>query len=148
MGSGQHRLLLKDGALAFNTLPVLVREMNARANASNPIIAGPKSRPLPQQSPAGNPNPWAQWQGPRLSSTAPTSISAARQPTGPIEAKFASQEQKLQQLERSMQQLAEGQKQQQGAILQIRQDTVNLEKSTKTYIDASLQTFRSDIDQH
>eukprot|EP00438_Fugacium_kawagutii_P031583 Skav225870 [mRNA] locus=scaffold810:358073:362708:- [translate_table: standard] len=135
------------GPLVFNTMPVLVREMNPRTANSHPVIAGPKGRPMTSSPTAlGSQDPWAAWAA-NHPNTASPAAPATRTAAGPIESKFANHEQKLQQLEQSLQQVVQGQAQQQGAIQQLQQDTVRMEQSTKTYIDQSMASLKTDIDQ-
>lgn len=132
-----------EGHLSFNSMPILVRELNMKQAKQNPIVAGPKQRIANNVSAASSampPDPWASYTGPRLRPDPP------RAATGPTETRLSSQEQRLQQLEESVTQIKALQATQGETMQQMQADTHNLEKNTKQYLDQGLQNLRKEID--
>lgn len=84
--------------LAFNSAPILVKEVTPYQRKSSPILAGPRPSATHSDSIPGFPkgDPWSNWQGPRVM---PDPKESSRPMQGPVEQRFAMQDTRIQQLE-------------------------------------------------
>ena len=131
-------------SLSFNNMPLLIRLLPPRqVQSSGPIIAGP--RPSSTQMAAASTSkgltfdPWANWSGPRISPSVSNGTSSPSPlVSGPIESKFQEQNQRWEQLEKSIAGMQKEQGKQADQILQTQQSIQASEDSTKTYLDQRL----------
>ena len=87
----------------YNASPVLLRLLPPKSVGESPILLGPRPKQAPVVSTASLwHDPWAAWTGPRPTST----VADARKLDGPIEAKFAAQEEKIVAIQSELQNLA------------------------------------------
>ena len=131
----------------FNTSPILLRFLPPKAVGEAPILVGPRSRgsdrEVIQSSPNVNPDPWASWTGPRL---APPS-QPSRAVDGPIEAKFAAQEEKITELRNDLKALVLKQDQTTTTIQQQFQQVEQREQQNLQKIEATMVGIQKDLQQ-
>ena len=141
--------VLPPDSLHFNGAPILARILQPRTqHAPSPIIAGPKpSHPASVQQP-GLPglssDPWAAWTGPRP--TPPAVPAATRTITGPVESKLNEQNDRIEKLESSIQQLQTNQEKQSKDMQENAEEVRKRDQQLRTHMDSRLGEIRKELD--
>ena len=137
------------GPTSFNGQHVLIRELaNKTPQATNPIVAGPKpaarTTARPDTLPQLQGDPWAKWTGP----SAPQAAMAGppRSVTGPTADKLAEQDNRIKQLEQSVQNIQAAQGQQSHALDAIKTEVQERDNRMKQHVDSGLAQLRNELD--
>ena len=134
------------GILMFNASPLLITPVQPKGSKSEKLITGP----LPRQStsePLGNPDPWAQWKGPRPSPSSEPSQAAVRKVDGPTETRFQAQDDQINSLKAEISKLAVSQEKTAKAT-ESRFNAVEQQvKQNASDIQSAMNQIRADIDQ-
>ena len=86
-------------------------------------------------------DPWGGWKGTSATARAPQLAA----PVGPTEQKFSAQEQRIDRLESALQQLQDAQKQQSGAIGQLRADMQKKDEDIRKHMDERLSQVKQEL---
>lgn len=137
--------------LYFNTMPILVRELNPRFVAKqNPVVAGPKpssaisapgSSGIFANGLGGN-DPWANWSGTSANTGQPPRAAAA----GPIEDKFAKQTSRMDKLEAELTQIKQDQKEQKESQAKFQQDVVAGDQENRKDLDQKIVGLKQEFE--
>ena len=131
----------------FNTSPILIRFLPPKAIGDAPILLGPRSkghdRDAPASAASGSTDPWANWTGPRLVPSNP----APRTVDGPIEAKFAAQEEKITALRNDLKALTDKHDQSTANIHQQFQQVEQREQQNLKQIESTMIGIQRDLQQ-
>eukprot|EP00438_Fugacium_kawagutii_P027056 Skav214847 [mRNA] locus=scaffold16:142281:146201:+ [translate_table: standard] len=146
---GTDRSPPQSSPLAFNGNPVIIREVKPSSNhGTSPIIAGPQpSRSSKAASSSSDSSmllgdPWANFVGTQGNGGLKDSTRSA---PGPIEQRFAGQDNRLQQLEQKLESLHQSQQAQQDDFQKFAKDVQSSERSNRQYLENTLQSFRSEL---
>lgn len=132
--------------LHFNGSPILARVLPPRTQHSvSPIIAGPQPSVPSAASPPGlTTDPWAAWTGPRP--TIPAATPPSRVVTGPVEAKLNDQNERLEKLETSLQQLQLNQEKQSSDLQNTTVELRKRDQQIRAHMDTRLGEIKKELD--
>lgn len=140
------------GLIMFNASPVLVRLLPPRAE-NNRLVVGPRPKLEDGSNNQGKPNssahssglstpdPWAQWQGPRLSPTVSRTIE------GPVEKRLSEQDEKIQSLQKDIEKIALGQKQFEDKTTRSFKEAEERDKNNVSQMQAAMKGIQKDLEQ-
>lgn len=127
-----------EGVQTYNTMPVLIRFLPPRAKIADRILTGSQPKPLTDPWTRGD-DPWTNYRP-----TAPSSSVAPpnRQVQGPVESRFAAQDEKISAMKHEIEQLAQTQ---QATMQQVKQIDANQKQQGQDFATAMTQ-LKSDVD--
>ena len=133
------------GLTMFNANPILLRFLPPRLVQQTPLLVGPKASRSPAEPTKLAADPWANWTGPRP--TPATPAAAPRTIEGPIEQRLASQDDKIVQLQQSLEQIKQGHQQQSNDVAQRFDQLERSHRADMQQVAKTFDTLRSDLDQ-
>ena len=135
------------GIQMFNTSPVLIQSIQAKSEASAPVLVGPRSSKPKSNTAETPPDPWAQWTGPRLSPMTPSTNPTDRATHGPIEQKFTAQESRIAKLETDLAKLSDTQKQLQESTQEHFADIEKRDQKNLTEVRQSMKSLKGELEK-
>ena len=133
--------------MMFNTSPLLIRPIQVRDSKKSRLVLGPRQiapKPGTNEPDPWTPgdDPWARWQPP-TSANMPTPTRAVQ---GPIEARFATQDQKIADLKAEIEGLAKKQDQQEQAVKEEFEIAHRREQEEFAKIQFGMKKIQQDLD--
>ena len=136
-----------EGVLMFNSTPILLRFLQPKVQPSTPVIVGPRvTKTQSEALPPLRGDPWAGWKG---TSPIPSTASAqtCRTLDGPIETRLASQDDKIQQLQTSLEKMQQSQQDANKEISQRFQHVEKLQEDNMQKVSGAIEGVRTELNK-
>ena len=142
---------------AFNGMPVLIQEIHSRqANMVHPIVAGPKPGQRSEIKSVHKPqpialtsDPWAAYTGPRPQAAVPFAGSGNNQHpgriVGPTADRLTQQDEKIEKLQKTIQDLQQGQEAQGLAIHQAHEEAKKRDVAVRNHVDQQMHALKTEL---
>lgn len=138
----------KEGFHLFNSTPVLIQYLPPKNSKHTPVLLGPRAKP--SDTDMAYFDPWANWTGPRLASTARESNTLSQQPrqvTGPIEDRFAKQDASIAAIRTELQELTQKQDEQNKLNDHRFQQAEIREKKNLSQMQSDMKSMQRDLEK-
>ena len=137
------------GLVMFNASPILIRYLPPKALPSSPVVLGPKASKTTPDPLTLQDDPWASWKGPRPTASTPgrPMDAPARSLDGPIATRLQHQDDKIQQLQASLDQVTALQTASNAEVSQRFEKIEKTQQANMQTVTGAIDSVRSEIDK-